>query len=365
MFLNTNRLESRPASELMKENMLVKHLAGSHAYGTALPTSDVDYRGIFCADPINYLTPFFTVKECEDQDEEDTKLYELGHFVKLCVDCNPNIVETLWVELKDVTHITPAYMHLRNNRQHFLSSKIAFTTSGYAMAQLKRIKGHNKWINNPQPKEPPQPKDYLSVVQWFGEEKNLKVDLNKYNEGHQLWHFGNNLFGVYPAKGTSLWNDKGSLKYDRDGETKLDRGTPLMVIKWNKEEYNTAKDRHTNYWRWKNNRNEARGELEEEFGYDTKHAMHLVRLMRMGKEALTEGKLIVKRPDADELLAIRNGAWEYDDLLKYAESMDKEIRENLYKNTPLRKRPNLHKVAEILMETQQHVWNGESKDQQT
>jgi predicted nucleotidyltransferase len=137
---------NRTAEELMRDNMLVKHLAGSHAYGTSTPTSDVDYRGVFCADPINLRTPFFVVKESEDQNEEDTKLFELSHFVRLCLDCNPNVVETLWVDNADITFRTPAYDFLRSYRDEFLSSKIAFTTSGYALAQLKRIKGHNKWL---------------------------------------------------------------------------------------------------------------------------------------------------------------------------------------------------------------------------
>ena len=144
-------MKIKTAQELMKDNMLVKHLAGSLAYGTNLPTSDVDYRGIFCADPVNVRTPFFVVKEVEDLEEEDTKLLELAHFMKLCLDCNPNVVETLWVNDDDITFRTPAYDLLQDNRHRLLSSKIAFTTSGYALAQLKRIKGHNKWINNPQP----------------------------------------------------------------------------------------------------------------------------------------------------------------------------------------------------------------------
>ena len=65
----------RNAQELMKENMLVKHYAGSISYGTNLPTSDVDFRGIFCGDPVNILTPFFPIREVTDVDEEDTKLY--------------------------------------------------------------------------------------------------------------------------------------------------------------------------------------------------------------------------------------------------------------------------------------------------
>ena len=136
----------KTAQQLMKDNMLVKHFAGSIAYGTNLPTSDTDYRGIFCADPINVRTPFFPIREAEDATEEDTKLFELAHFMKLCLDCNPNVVETLWVDSSDITYTTPAYQLLRDHREALLSSKIAYTTSGYAMAQLKRIKGHDKWI---------------------------------------------------------------------------------------------------------------------------------------------------------------------------------------------------------------------------
>lgn len=136
----------KDAQQLMLDNMLVKHYAGSISYGTNLPTSDIDFRGVFCADPINIRTPFFTVRECEDMSEEDTKLYELSHFMKLCLDCNPNVVESLWIDDSDITFRTPAYDLLREHRHELLSSKIAFTTSGYALSQLKRIKGHNKWL---------------------------------------------------------------------------------------------------------------------------------------------------------------------------------------------------------------------------
>ena len=40
------------------------------------------------------------------------------------------------------------------------------------------------------------------------------------------------------------------------------------------------------YQTWKTHRNPTRAELEPQHGYDTKHAMHLIRLMRMGLEVL-------------------------------------------------------------------------------
>jgi predicted nucleotidyltransferase len=49
--------------------------------------------------------------------------------------------------------------------------------------------------------------------------------------------------------------------------------------------------------------------LVEQFGYDTKNAAHLIRLLRMGIEALVTGTLQVFRSDASELLEIKRGQW--------------------------------------------------------
>ncbi len=71
--------------------------------------------------------------------------------------------------------------------------------------------------------------------------------------------------------------------------------------------------------------NPARAALEREHGFDTKHAMHLIRLMRMGLEVLERGELLVRRPDAAELVAIRDGAWSYEELLAGAAALRERI----------------------------------------
>lgn len=346
----------KQAKELMTDNLIVKHYAGSIAYGTNLPTSDVDFRGIFVGEPINIRTPFYRIEEAEDTTEEDTKLYELNQFMKLAVDCNPNIIETLWVDENDITVSTPAYETLRRYAPELLSSKIAFTTSGYALAQLKRIKGHNKWLVNPQPVDPPQQVDYMSLVHNFKGDKVFKINLRDYHVGYRLVPYSDNTFGVYAADGYETFNvETGNLNTLYEGDShKL--GTPLFVIKFNKNEYNGAKDTWHNYWTWKKNRNVVRSALEEQSGYDTKHAMHLVRLLRMGAEALETGEILVKRPDAAELLAIRNGAWTYEELVEYAETMDKHVREVLYKRTTLPRSTNVKLAAKVIMEIQDIVW---------
>lgn len=341
---------------LDEKHLLLKCLAGSRAYGTATPDSDIDYRGIFIADPINYRTPFFPVEQITDTNEQDTVYYELSKFVKLYLDCNPNIIELLWVDESDILTSSNGYRYLRSHREKLLSSKVAFTFSGYAFAQLKRIKGHNKWINMPQREEPPKPSEFLTVVQWFGEGKNLKPHLSLFREGHRFVPYGDNLFGVHEAPLYCLWNTNGDLNINFQ-ENRENFRNPLMLVKWNREEYITAKEKHEQYWAWKRNRNEKRSVLEEQFGYDVKHAMHLVRLLRMGVEILETGVVHVKRPDADELRAIRNGAWTYEEIVKYAEEMDIYVREVLYKRTSLLKYPDVHFAAQLLMDIQDICWD--------
>jgi hypothetical protein len=113
--------------------------------------------------------------------------------------------------------------------------------------------------------------------------------------------------------------------------------------------YEGAKREWDNYQTWKKNRNPARAELEAKFGYDCKHAMHLVRLLKSCREILETGKVIVKRPDAAELLTIRNGAWSYERLVEWAERQDAELQELATKSV-LPKAPDIERIDRELVE---------------
>lgn len=52
-----------------------------------------------------------------------------------------------------------------------------------------------------------------------------------------------------------------------------------------------------------------RRKLVEKFGYDTKNAGHLIRLLEMGIELLTTGELRVLRENATQLIEIKKGEW--------------------------------------------------------
>jgi hypothetical protein len=208
--------------------------------------------------------------------------------------------------------------------------------------------------------EKPQHKDYLKLVQNFTTAKILPREFNfDYLRGHSMVHYGGNTFGVDTGGSVSAVTVDGDFNVSaKQAERNANSGhTPKYIVKYLAEDYKLAKEKHYNYWNWKNNRNEKRSALEEDFGYDTKHAMHLVRLLRMGEEILSGQGVIVKRPDAQELLDIRAGQWSYEELLAYAETKDELIRGELYKNTSLPKTPNIKLASKVLMEAQDMCWN--------
>jgi uncharacterized protein len=344
---------------------IVTCYGGSHAYGTNIETSDIDIRGIFCAEEKYIRTPFHTVGEVDLEDQEDGKLYELTNFMKLYVDMNPNILELLWVDEKSIITSSEEYQLLRNYRDQLLSTKAAFTFTGYAMQQIKRIRGHHKWLNKPQPEKPPTRNDFFKLVHNYGEEKLLpkEFDINNFSEGHLLIPYGSDIYAVIEREGAKLFNKDGSLRKESYDNLSLEdkKLKPRFITKLCEDEYKQAKDTHTNYWKWLNNRNKARHLTEEEFGYDTKHAMHTVRLMRMGEEILRDGVVNVLRPDAKELLDIRNGKWSYEELLGWAEHQDYLVRNVLYKSSPLPKKVNLDLAGNILMEVQDLCWSKQKR----
>lgn len=278
--------------EWVKHCTIYETVVGSTAYGTNTPTSDIDLKGI-CIPPIEY---YFGSRTFEQQEfTADHTVFSLKKFVHLAQDANPNILEMLFTKEEHIKTQTIWGESLRANRDMFLSKKARHTFGGYAHAQLQRIKGHRKWIMFKETE--PKPEDFV-------------------------------------IKKTRLDSQKNVISYDHFQE----------------EQYKGALRRWNQYLGWKKERNPTRAELEEKFGYDTKHAMHLIRLLRMGVEILEHGIVLTYRPDCAELMQIRNGLWPYDDLIKYAEDMDLKLQK-LYDTSKLPHAPNAEKIDKWLIQT--------------
>ena len=132
--------------------------------------------------------------------------------------------------------------------------------------------------------------------------------------------------------------------------------------------FSKAKQVYDSWVSWKKERNPARRELEEKSGYDTKHASHLVRLMRMGYEIITTGRVIVNRTgvDASELLAIKNGSWSFDKVMEFKAEMEGKLeaeylrQKKLFaggKPTPLPREVNKVKLNELYHQLYNEYWS--------
>lgn len=73
--------------------------------------------------------------------------------------------------------------------------------------------------------------------------------------------------------------------------------------------------------------------LVDEFGYDTKNAAHLIRLLRMGIEFLTDGRLYVQRQDAPQLLEIKRGEWSLDQVKRLSDNLFERAEEAFVHST--------------------------------
>jgi len=285
--------------------LLARH--GSHAYGTNIEGSDEDFKGVCIKPKECYLGFVQRFEQFEHMgaktDGIDKVIYSLDKFAALAADCNPNIIELLWVDDADIVHIDTFGEELRSFKEEFISKKARFTFSGYAHAQLKRIKTHRSWLLDPPKRRPERSDFHLSET--------TKVSQSE--------------LGAFDA---AL----------RDG-IEIELPKDVLTLFTREKQYQAEKTRYDQYMNWARSRNPARAELEAKYGYDTKHGGHLIRLMRMCREILLTGKVLVKRPDRDELLAIRVGKVSYDGLIEEAERIEAECDE-LYKTSSLRKEPD-------------------------
>lgn len=286
-------------------------ITGSRLYGTNIEGSDTDTKGICIVDKQHYTGFLGKFDQWQDANV-DTEIYDIRKAFLLMAKANPNMLDLLFAPRKFWQISSPIWEQIYSHRYEFLSSKVKFTFSGYAIAQLKRIETHRRWLLNPVTVKPV---------------RNFKCPVTK-DLIKALVSLPSNL--MIPGV-------KDDIAREQAYQAKL-------------KDYN-------NYQSWKKTRNKDRAMLETKRGYDLKHGLHLYRLLCMGKEILTTGEVHVDRRniDAKTLLAIRNGDWSYDKLVGRAKEMDNELDE-LYEKSFLPKKPNMKKLNNLCCDLTESYW---------
>lgn len=350
--------------EWLKSRTILLTMGGSRAYGTNTDTSDVDIKGV-CIPPREYILGFLkSFEQCDAPDHiqgfreyvpanlhgiiDATKLegtvYDIRKFLRLALDCNPNILETLFCDDADVLKITPAGEKLRENRSLFLSKAARPRYQGYAMSQLGRIKTHRQYLLNPLTTPPtresfgltsrsPVSKEQLDSVNAM-----VQKQLDRWNDGGYIDELDESV-KIRVREGISQFlREIGVSQEQRELAVMTSLGLDDNLIRHLQAEraYSNAVKQWDQYQSWLRNRNPDRAALEEKYGFDTKHGMHLARLLLTCREILRDGVLKVRRDDAEFLLSIRRGIWSYDLLMEWSERIQAEI-DDLYKTSKLPK----------------------------
>ena len=313
-FLRTN--------EHLGDRIILLGLGGSHAYGTNVEGSDIDIRGI----TLNSREEILGLSSFEQfqNTATDTVVYSVQKVFPLLMACNPNIIEMLGLRDEDYAILTPQGKMLLDNARLFLSKKAAGSFGGYANAQLRRIQTATARDRLPE------------------------ADQRKFIKNSMK----NALDALEHTKGYSPY---GSLDIDvREDDIVIDLSFKGLPIGTFIDMMNATKQVKDEYRKGAGNRNHKKDDA-----HLNKHAMHLIRLYKMGIEILRDEKIHTYRDeDHDLLMDIRNGKFMKDDgvfseeFYELVDKLENELKKAVA-TSKLPKRVDLQAVEKLLMDIQE------------
>lgn len=263
----------------LEDTLIVLTNVGSHSHGTYVaPTEpdaidDVDYMGVVIP-PAHRVIGLQPWEHCQFQHEElDVVIYSLQKFVRLLLKSNPNVLGLLWMQSEHYIYRNALALELIHQREIFSSLRAYNAFIGYAHGQLERMTHYNQGVAA----------EYSVLTDVL---LDAQLDIH-----------------------TVLDADQNKLNHLGGGH-----GTDLHRV--------LVDFRHLHKQHFSGYMGAKRKALVTRFGYDCKNAAHLIRLMRMCIEFLETGVLNVYRThDAEELRAIKSGAWPLDVVKEEAERL--------------------------------------------
>lgn len=306
------------------EKICLIGMGGSIAYGTNLPTSDMDIRGI----AVNSRSDLLGMSnfECFVNEETDTSIYGLNKIFSLLLNCNPNVLELLGLKEEHYLYVDSIGQEILNSKHIFLSQKCINSFGGYASSQARRL--DNKAVR--------------SVNQAQREQHILNSIKNAFcTFRDRYFPFTDNQIRLYIDK---------SDQEEYDTEIFMDvnlQHYPFRDYKGMWSEMNNIVKDYSKIGK--------RNKYAAEHGKLAKHMMHLIRLYMMCIDILEKEEVITYREVEHELLMeIRKGKFldgnnqptnDFYDLLNEWEKRFEYAK----KNTSLPEKPDYKKAEELLI----------------
>lgn len=320
--------------QLKQSGMIIfESIVGSHAYGISTPSSDVDKKGVFIQS-LDSILGIGYIEQINDENNDQT-FYEVRRFLELLRSNNPNILELLNMPDDCIVYKDPIFDLILDHKNKFITKMCKNSFGGYAVEQIKKARGMNKKIVNPVAKERKSVMDFCYVVSGYDtiplkdfldnsgyrQEKCGLVNLPHARDTYALFY---DHFGTIPYKGIVNADDTSNevrLSSIPKGES------PVATMIYNKDGYTKYCKDYREYWDWVEKRNPARyaDNMSHGGGYDGKNCAHAVRLLEMSIEILKGEGINVRRKNREDLLSIRRGEWDYDELIKRMEGLKVEL----------------------------------------
>ena len=313
-------------------DILFECVAGSRAYGTDVSGSDEDIRGLFVVPATAYLDLSRPIDQVGDH-RGNVVYYSLRRVIELLAQANPNILELLFIPDDCIRKTSPEMQMLVERRHLFISRQCADTHAGYAMSQIKKAKGQNKWINNPKPEAPPSKEDFCYVIPWQVDSqarparplplRTIGWLLDEYHaarlehsrDTYRLYYYRKQARGVFRGDVIACESIP-----EEDESTRF-----AGFLLYNEQGWRQAFADHQNYWAWRRDRNESRWQQQErgELDFDAKNMMHTVRLLLSGRSLMKSGQPIVRFSGHQLalLMSIREGKLSFDEIMSVAQEI--------------------------------------------
>ena len=337
----------------IKDNglLIFEVITGSRSYGLDTPTSDTDIKGVFVLPKDMFYGLEYTAQV--NNETNDIVYYELKRFMEMLSKSNPNILEMLNVPEKCILQKHPIMNMLQP--EMFLSKQCEPSFANYAFTQIKKAYGLEKKIVQPMDQERKSVVDFC-----FVHENKEAIPLKKFMDEKGMEQ--NRLGLAAIAHLRDCYNLYCSLEYLYSGVTRKDNANDvslssipkgenaIALLYFNKDGYSVYCKQYKEYWDWVAMRNEERYKSTITHGkkYDSKNMMHVFRLLLMAKEIAVEGRINVHRKDREFLLSMKEGKFEYDELVQQAEALRDELP-LLYQRSNLKKEPDVESINELLI----------------
>lgn len=347
--------------EIKSKNLvLLEVISGSKAFGLDTPTSDTDIKGVFYMPKEKYFGLEYISQIANESN--DIVYYELGRFVELLLKNNPNILELLASPDDCILYKNPIMDRFQIS--DFLSKLCKDSFAGYAMGQIKKARGLNKKIVQPVDKVRKTILDFCYILK-----DNNSISLKKWLEDNNFKQEKCGLVNINHAKSMyALFYDKEDVLNFKGIENKISSNDisissvpkgmkQLAYLSFNLEGYSTYCKDYREYWEWVEKRNEERYDTNLKHGknYDAKNMMHTIRLLESAQRIFSEEKLNVRVSNRSELLAIKSGNLEYEDLILKANSIMENI-DKLHSVSRLPLLPDIEKIKQILVSIRMELY---------